>query len=40
MQYLTDKKKCFICNVEIESTEERLIKNDNNQKDKMDIVNN
>jgi hypothetical protein len=37
MQYLTDKKKCFICNAEIESTEERVIKSGSNEKDKMDI---
>ena len=39
MQYLTDKNKCFICNTEIESTEERkvdLIINEKND-DKMDI---
>ena len=39
MQYLSEKKKCFICNVEIESTEEKKIeKTEKNSDDvKMDI---
>lgn len=40
MQYLTDKNKCFICNAEIETTEERVIKTDTKGNDKMDIDNN
>lgn len=40
MQYLTDKNKCFICNSEIESTEERIIERIKKDGDKMDIENN
>ena len=40
MQYLTDKNKCFICNTEIETTEERQIKSITKGNDKMEIDNN
>ncbi len=40
MEYLSDKKKCFICNTEIESTEERLLTTPIKENEKMEIDNN
>jgi len=40
MYILSDKRKCFICNSEIETTEERIIEkkgNINKEKVEMDI---